>query len=127
MSCPAEKDLAGVRAQHAGQKIDQRRLAGAVRPDQRVARAFGKPKRDVGSDDERAEALEQSARGQRAVTVAAGVAVRAHVAALARRASNASPPRMPFGTSITTAMSRRPIQKYQNCGLSPENWSRATM
>ena len=34
---------------------------------------------------------------------------------------------MPFGRNITTATSSRPIQKYQYCGLMPENWSRATM
>ena len=34
---------------------------------------------------------------------------------------------MPFGSNITTATSSRPIQKYQYCGLMPENWSRATM
>ena len=34
---------------------------------------------------------------------------------------------MPFGRNITTAISSRPIQKYQNCGVLPENWSRATM
>ena len=33
----------------------------------------------------------------------------------------------PFGRNITTATSRMPIQKYQNCGVLPENWSRATM
>ena len=41
--------------------------------------------------------------------------------------SFASPPRMPFGRNITTAISSMPIQKYQNCGVLPENWSRATM
>src|SRR6266508_1256674 len=33
----AEQDLAAVRAQHAGDEVDERRLAGAVGPDQRVA------------------------------------------------------------------------------------------
>ena len=37
------------------------------------------------------------------------------------------PPRMPFGSSMTTATSRMPIQKYQYCGAMPENWSRAIM
>ena len=34
---------------------------------------------------------------------------------------------MPFGRTITTVTSSTPIQKYQYCGLMPENRSRATM
>ncbi len=36
-----EQDLATVRPQHAGHEVDQRGLSGAVRADERVARAFG--------------------------------------------------------------------------------------
>ena len=35
----AQEDLARARRQHAGQQVDERGLAGAVRPDERVARA----------------------------------------------------------------------------------------
>ncbi len=35
--------------------------------------------------------------------------------------SRARPPRMPLGRKITTATSSAPIQKYQYCGLMPEN------
>ena len=121
MSSSPSRICAGVGPQHAGHQVDQRGLAGAVRADQRVARALRQLERDVLRDDERAEALVEPARGQR----------RAHdVASRARRhepASIASPPRIPFGRNITTAISSMPIQKYQNCGVVPENWSRATM
>src|SRR6185437_5057223 len=53
----AEQDLSAVGREHAGDEIDQRGLAGAVRPDQRVARAFRQRDADVVGDDQRAEAL----------------------------------------------------------------------
>ena len=37
------------------------------------------------------------------------------------RASSARPPSTPFGSSMTTATSSAPIQKYQYCGAIPEN------
>ncbi len=40
---PVETDSAGARAQQPGQQIDQRGLAGAVRPDQRMASALLDP------------------------------------------------------------------------------------
>ncbi len=115
----AEEDLAAVGPQHAGHQVDQRGLAGAVRPDQRIALAVRQIDLDVVGDHERAEALVEPARRERRS---------AHVAAPPPPASSrASPPRMPFGRKITTATSSVPIQKYQYCGLMPENWSRATM
>ena len=114
-----EQDTAGVRPQHAGHQIDQRRLAGAVRADQRVAHPG------------RAESISMSAATTSEPKLllsprvaSAGVA---HDRPPARRSAATSPPRMPFGNNMTTATSRRPIQKYQYCGLRPENWSRATM
>ena len=112
MSAAVEQNAAGVRPQHAGHEIDQRRLAGAVRADQRIARAGRQCQFDVGSNDQRAEALEKAAGGQRDLT---------HGFSLVRGVSNESPPRMPFGSSMTTAIKMSPIQKYQYCGLSPEN------
>ena len=58
----AEQDLAGVGPQHAGHQVDQRGLAGAVRPDQRVAHALRQRNLDVARDHERAEALVEAAR-----------------------------------------------------------------
>ena len=45
-------------------RLIKRRLAGAVRPDQRMARALRQVERDVARDDERAEALVESTRGE---------------------------------------------------------------
>src|SRR5262249_30953948 len=115
----SEKDLSFVGLEHAGDQIDQRGLAGAVRPDQRIALARREIERDTARDDERAEALVQAARRQRR---GAHARLRSK-----KRTSRAAPPRMPFGRKITTATSSVPIQKYQYCGLMPENWSRATM
>ena len=114
----AEEDAAAVRLQHPGHQVDQRGLAGAVGTDQRVAHAVRQDELDIGGDDQRAETLVQAVRGQR---------VRAHDTTFMRRARSVRPPRMPFGSSMTTAIRSRPIQKYQYCGLIPENWSRATM
>src|SRR3984957_18380553 len=110
-----EHNAAGIRPQHAGDEIDQCGFAGAVRTDQRVAGAGRQIELDVESDDQRAEALAEATDGQR--DLAHGVS--------RLRSNNERPPRIPFGSIITTAIKMRPIQKYQYCGLSPENWSRA--
>ena len=47
MSSPSRIDAARGRLEHAGQQVDQRRLAGAVRADQRLARALLDLQRDV--------------------------------------------------------------------------------
>src|SRR5262245_20005441 len=115
----AEEDLPGIRPQHAGHQVDQGRLAGAVRADQRVARTLRQHEVDAARDHERAEALVEPTGGEHR-----------HGHARFRRhdaPSRMSPPRIPLGRSITTATSSNPIQKYQYCGLTPENWSRATM
>ena len=52
-----EQDLAGGRAQHAGEQVDERGLAGAVRADQRMARALLDAERYVVRRDDAAEAL----------------------------------------------------------------------
>ena len=54
---PVEPDAAGARPQYAGQEIDERGLAGAVRADQRVARAALDLQRDVARGGDAAEAL----------------------------------------------------------------------
>src|SRR6266581_3853916 len=101
----AEQDLAAVRAQHPGDEVDERGLAGAVGPDQRVAHPLRQRELDVLRHDQRAELLVQFFRCK----------------------NFATPPSTPLGRNITTATSSRPIQKYQYCGFMPENWSRATM
>src|SRR5262249_62264140 len=109
---PTEHDAAAVRLEHAGHQVDQRGLAGAVWPDQRIALAGRKIERDVLGDDERAEALVQATRGERRG---------AHALLRANSLSRARPPRMPFGKRITTATSSVPTKKYQFWGLMPEN------
>src|SRR5262249_15199044 len=103
--------------EHAGNQIDQRGLAGAVRPDQRIALAGRQIERDIARNDERAEALVQAARRQRRD---------AHARLRPQRTRRAAPSRMPIGRNITTARSSVPTKKYQYSGLMPENWSRAT-
>ena len=122
----AEEDLAAVRAQHAGHEVDQRGLAGAVRPDQRVARALRQGDRDVPGDDSEPKLLSRprvdSARTALADSRLACTRTLppASVAARARRGCRWA------GTSRRRPAAV-PIQKYQYCGLMPENWSRATM
>ena len=108
----AKENMSSVRLEHAGHEVDKRRFAGAVRPDQRITLALRQLELDVLGNDERAEALVQAARGQRQ-----GV----HAALRTRRMRRVNPPRTPFGRKRTTAMSSVPIQKYQYCGLMPEN------
>ncbi len=52
---PLKQDGAAVRLQHAGQQIDDRGLAGAVRPDQRVARTGRDLQREIAGDFQAAE------------------------------------------------------------------------
>ncbi len=118
---PFEKDRAAIGLQHAGDEIDQRGLAGAVGADQRVARALGQIELHLLHDRERAEPLVEAADRQRRRR---GCRTHLRPPVGMRRAN---PPRMPLGRNMTTATRSAPIQKYQYCGLMPENWSRATM
>jgi len=52
-----EQDAPGRRPQHASQKVDHRRLAGTIRADQRMARAFLDPQRHLIGGDDAAEVL----------------------------------------------------------------------
>ena len=60
-----EQDAAGVGSQHAGQKVDHRGLAGAVRADQGVAGAALDLQRQVARRGQSAERLDQPLRFQR--------------------------------------------------------------
>src|SRR5215468_5121869 len=61
----SQENMSPIRPEHASHQIDQRRFAGAVRPDQRITLALRQIELDALGDDERAEALVQAARGQR--------------------------------------------------------------
>ncbi len=52
-----EQDAAAVRLQHAGELVDDGGLAGAVRPDQRVAGALLHLQREIAGDAQAAEGL----------------------------------------------------------------------
>ena len=82
----AQEHVARGRRERAGQQVDERRLAGAVRPDQRVPRAVRKGERDVAVRAECAELLREPRRAQR------GRHVLAHAA---RSRSASAAPRMP--------------------------------
>ena len=75
-----QQDSAGGGRQHAGQQVDEGRLAGAVRPDQRLARAALEAEGDVVGGDDAAEALAEAQGFERG----------AH-----RRTTRASKPRIP--------------------------------
>ena len=108
----AEKNLAAIGFEHAGYQIDQRRLARAIGTDQGMAFPARKLDRDILCRDQRAEALVQTAGGQRNT---------AHAERRAAGSRRAKPPRMPLGRNTTTTIKSIPIQKYQYCGLRPEN------
>ena len=127
----AEQDLPAVRAQHAGHQVDQRGLARAIWPDQRVARAAGQRDFDILGDHERAEAFVEPASGEDSRAHRCRLHGGGDVAHPNQRwprpvlMSWATPPRIPFGRNSTTTISNTPIGKYQYCGLTPENQSRA--
>ncbi len=118
-----EDDRALARLEHAGQQIDQRRLAGAVGADQRVARAGLERQRHVVGDREAAETPEQAARLQRR---AHGAASR-RGAGRSRRASRFSAASTRSRPTVTSATSIRPIQNSQYSGVAPASASRKPM
>src|SRR5262245_44095451 len=99
------------RAQHAGDQVHQRGLAGAVGSDQRVAGAALEGEIDVAGDRERAEALVQPADFERRAHDLAG-------RTLAPRSSNR--PNSPRRANSTTSTSTKPTPNCQNSGLSLE-------
>ena len=66
-----EHEAPGARRQHAGDQVEERRLAGAVRPDHRVDGAGLDDSVDVGHGGEPAERLRQSLDGEHAYAFAA--------------------------------------------------------
>ena len=108
----AEKDFARRGRKHARQQVDERRLARAVRADQRVSRTGRKRKRYLAVRVECAPALGEPPRAQcgllrRGGRIAQGLRPR-------RRARSASsPPRMPPWANSTMTMRKKPIQNCQ--------------
>src|SRR6267378_170111 len=113
---PAEHDPAGGGRQRPGEHVDESGFSGAVRTDQRMARAALQSEIDVVRHGERAEALAQSARLESG---------RAHglLLSLARIASRM--PRIPPRANITASTSIVPMPKYQYSGncLASKSWA----
>ena len=105
MSAAVEDDAAAVARELAAELRDERRLAGAVRADQRVHLAGADVEVDVVGRDHAAEALLEAAHLRAAVAPVAAVA---HDARGARRAF--SRPTMPWRANSTTASSTQPVQ-----------------
>ncbi len=110
-----EKHLPGRRRQHAGEQVDEGRLARAVGTDQRLSRALLQAEGDVARRDQPAEALAQRA----------GLENNTHGLALA-----SSPRTPPISRSRPTSASRTrnsPIQNSQNCGAVEDRRSCRTL
>ncbi len=86
-----EHEFAAVRRIDAGQHVEQRRLAGAVRPDQAVDLALTDVERHVGERLHAAEPLADAARDEQR---ARGIRSSAHAAALAAGAAAVSSSRL---------------------------------
>ena len=123
---PGEPDGAGVGRELAGQLPDQRRLAGAVRADQRMGLAGADAQRDVVGRDQRAERLVEAFDLQQGFThdPAPSLASAEGVAASGKStlgSGGASPapvartsmPQMPSRISSTRATSSGPKNSIQ--------------
>ena len=99
-SVPVEGQRAGIGLIDAADQIEQRRLAGAVRPDQREDRARRDGERDVAHRVHAAEALVQALRAAAARVIAQCSARSAEFLATTRAACT-SPPGMNSTTSVS--------------------------
>ena len=109
MSLALEQHLAGARRQHAGEQVDEGGLAGAVRPDQRVARACLEREGDVARGAQRAEVLAERARFEQRGHD--GFALRGGAAS-----AFSTRPRMPPRANSAIATSSRPRPSCQAVG-----------
>src|SRR4029077_6619423 len=96
-----DQDPSGIRLQRAGHQVDKAGLAGAVRPDQRVAGAALQAKIDRIRHLQRAKTLAQRAGLERGLL------------RFAHRRSRSISPKMPPRANTTTSTINSPIPKYQ--------------
>src|SRR5712692_8982431 len=96
-----EGDGAAVRAELAGDEVEQRRLARAIRADDEPALPRLNAQAHVGGDAEAAEPLLEPANGQRAHRPRT------------RRASRTAPGTSPSGMNTTMATKMAPRTKFQ--------------
>src|SRR5690606_31911278 len=125
-----QDDAAGSRLQCAGQKVDERRLAGTVRPDQRMARPALHRQRDIIGGQEAAELLHEVAgfedgahRSLRSFTPGRQSAILLRFSRTEAGRNVCQRPRFSRPT-MTIATSTRPIQKSQYCGVSTDSQAR---
>src|SRR5271166_3937127 len=119
-----QEHFAGGRRDDAGQEIDQGRLAGAVRPDQRLARARLDAEGHLVGRGERAEELDQSARLERRPAHAASPRTGFRVRIAAPRRTKPLIRSRPVSTRTTRSA---PIQNSQYSGVAAEMTSLNTM
>ena len=105
-----EPDRAGGRLEHAGQQVDQRRLAGAVRADQRVARAASRRVSDTSLVGVMPPKRFSRPRVSRTIV--------AHRSACRTRSTGRISRSRPTSTSTTR---NRPSQKVQYCGVQADD------
>ncbi len=112
-----EQDLPSGRREHAGQQIDDGGLAGAVRSDQRVARALLDLERHITGRDDAAETLLEIFRGEDdRHGQAPSLRRQSSLSAYLRNGSVQLVMRSRPIITITT--SSKPIQNGQYCGVS---------
>src|SRR5580698_1191534 len=121
---PMQQDLASGWLDDPSEQIDQRRLAGAVRPDQRLPGTGLNHERHIVGRDQGAEMTHEAARFQRRSAHAAPRRVtRGATRATSRRGAAAIRSR-PASTRMTNAS---PIQNSQYSGVAAEITSLSTM
>src|SRR5438105_3625365 len=106
-----QQDLPGAGRQHAGQEVDERRLARAVGSDQSLARPALESESDVVGRHQTTKALGEPAGFQR----------RGH--SLTRASTPRTPPIRRSRPTKARAIRNRPIQNIQNCGALAESVS----
>src|SRR5437868_14052325 len=123
-----KQNAPGIGLEHAGQQIDDGGLAGAVRTDQRVARASFKLERKIAGDDEPAELLLPPFGFQRdthgaSLSGTATIAFRPPSCLMIRFGAHSAQRCMRARPTSTITTSTRPIQNCQYCGVMVENAS----
>src|ERR1043166_6740149 len=114
-----QRNRSAVRRNLAGDQVEQRRLAGAVRADDQSAFSRCDREGDIRSDVQAAERFAQGADGERAhgfgpaSGICTAVALSGRTARQAERARRAAPGTRPSGMNTTMATKIAPSRKFQ--------------
>ena len=119
-----KENLTRGRLDHPSQEIDQRRLAGPVRSDQRLSGARLNRERHTVGRDQRAEMTREATRLERRSAHAAPRPTRRGAANVTSRFGAPAIRSLPASTRMTKA---NPIQNSQYSGVAAEITSRSTM